>query len=158
MQGLDNVLKNMEALDKIIIRRATTSAIRAGAGVIRDAAREKARTLDDPDTPEKIYKNIVTRSMKRRNVNRTGGDAGARVGVLGGARDLSAHGEIQASGKGNPGGDTFYWRFLEFGTEDMAAQPILRPAAEENKEQAFHKTAEQLKKRVDIEVSRLPKG
>jgi len=155
VKGLDNVLHNLQELDTRIIRRATTSAIRAGAGVIRDAARVNARALDDPGTPAQIYRNIVARSIRRRDVVRQGGDAGARVGVLGGARDLSKQGEIKGAGSGNPGGDTFYWRFLEFGTQHMAARPILRPAAEENKTQAFNATAEQLRKRVDIELSRL---
>ncbi|WP_217629295.1 HK97-gp10 family putative phage morphogenesis protein [Halomonas taeanensis] len=32
----------------------------------------------------------------------------------------------------NPGGDTYYWRFLEFGTEHMAAQPFMRPGMDES--------------------------
>jgi len=28
----------------------------------------------------------------------------------------------------NKGGDTFYWRFLEFGTKSIKARPFMRPA------------------------------
>lgn len=55
-----------------------------------------------------------------------------RVGVLGGARNYEAYGEFKTgkSASANPGGDTFYWRFVEFGTERTAAKPFLRPAME----------------------------
>jgi HK97 gp10 family phage protein len=33
--------------------------------------------------------------------------------------------------------DSFYWKFLEFGTNKMAARPFLRPAFEANKEGAI---------------------
>lgn len=42
-----------------------------------------------------------------------------RVGILGGARDMGKYGEFKGAGKDNPGGDTFYWRFREFGTSKM---------------------------------------
>lgn len=34
-------------------------------------------------------------------------------------------------------GDTFYWRYLEFGTSKMAARPFLRPAFEAQKNAAI---------------------
>lgn len=158
MQGLDNVLRNMRDLDTKVVRRSLNSAIRQGANVVRDSARLKARAIDDPSTPEKIYRNITVRSMNRRMVRSRRGDAGVRVGVLGGAKAPAKKvGELQGKGKGNPGGDTFYWRFLEFGTEKVAAKPILRPAAKESERGAFEATAKQLEKRIMTDVAKMKK-
>lgn len=84
----------------------------------RKKARENAKRLDDPKTAENIARNITTKvNSKRFN---SAGVILARVGVAGGAQ--------QDKGGGGSGGDTYYWRFLEFGTSKMPAQPFLRPA------------------------------
>jgi len=54
------------------------------------------------------------------------------------ARNYEAYGEL-ATGKRateNPGGDTFYWRFLEFGTSSISPRPFMRPALAENTSEA----------------------
>lgn len=73
-----------------------------------------------------------------------------RVGVLGGAKAPAIQsGEFKGKGKGNPGGDTYYWRFLEFGTENMPAHPFMRPAQDNNA--ATNKFAEEMKKGIEKE-------
>ncbi|MCY1547040.1 phage protein, HK97 gp10 family [compost metagenome] len=73
-----------------------------------------------------------------------------RVGVLGGARDTKLGGLVGAKSlKDNPGGDTWYWRFLEFGTEQQAAQPFMRPALEENTDNVTETMAVELNKALD---------
>src|SRR5690606_22168251 len=109
--------------------------MRKAAQVIRDQARKNAEAINDPATSENIAKNIVERFSPRR-YKRTG-DLMFRVGVLGGARGFAAaSGELQGAGSGNPGGDTFYWRFLEFGTSKHAATPFMRPAADQSAQKA----------------------
>ncbi|WP_374987639.1 HK97-gp10 family putative phage morphogenesis protein, partial [Klebsiella pneumoniae] len=77
-------------------------------------------------------------SFSSKAFRRTG-DPTFRVGVMGGARQYAntkanvrkgraGKSYNTAGDKGNPGGDTWYWRFLEFGTEHAAARPIIRPA------------------------------
>lgn len=104
-------------------------SLRKGANVIRDAARNNAKRFDDPDTTDRIWKNITTQSGGSRLERKLGGPA-MRIGVMGGAKSKKGGGTYQVGGsKENPGGDTWYWRLLEFGTSKMRAQPFLRPAA-----------------------------
>lgn len=132
VEGLDALLGKLENLKYETRKKGGRSALRKAAQLVRDAARSNAKVLDDPDSPEKIADNIVERWNGR--LSKRTGDLGFRIGVLGGARDYSAYGEIKTgkSASGNPGGDTFYWRFLEFGTEKIGARPFMRPALASN--------------------------
>lgn len=137
LTGTDQILKNLGALPERVGRNAMRRALRKGANVIRDAARVNARRVDDTLTRENIAKNIVTQGGGRKFEKREGGPA-MRVGVLGGAKSKRGGGTYAVGGsKANPGGDTFYWRFLEFGTSQMAARPFMRPAMNEGASKAF---------------------
>ncbi|MFQ9622177.1 MAG: HK97-gp10 family putative phage morphogenesis protein [Enterobacteriaceae bacterium] len=50
------------------------------------------------------------------------------------------------------GGDTWYWRFLEFGTEHAAAKPILRPAMNGVDTDVINIFALELEKAIDRAV------
>lgn len=146
------------------------TALASAARVIVDRAREKAKALDDPTTPNKIWKNIVARKMK--SAKSRGYDAGYRIGILGGARQTSFDEELKGQNDGNPGGDTWYWRMLEFGrgvvkvkkakilaneqkgllfgkqVQPASPRPFLRPAADESQQEAFNKFAEVVDKKI----------
>lgn len=118
IHGLDEALRKMRGLAPALLKKALRSAGTKAMRPVRDAARAKAKTLDDPETASNIAKAIVTRYDGRAS-KREGGSV-TKVGVVGGARALK--------GTQDPG----HWRFLEFGTENMAAQPFMRPALESN--------------------------
>lgn len=145
--GTEQIVRNLKLLPERIGRNAMRRAIRKGANVIRDQARINARQLDDNLTREAIYKNIVTQGMGRKRERQSGG-VGMRVGVLGGARK-------GRGGDSNPGGDTFYWRYLEFGTSEIAARPFMRPAMSSQAGKAFSTTLEAMKAETDKELSKL---
>ncbi|MEF5353596.1 HK97-gp10 family putative phage morphogenesis protein, partial [Escherichia coli] len=137
LTGLDSVLGKLDAVSQVTRDKSGRAALRKAANVIRDRARNNAARVDDPLTKEAIYKNIVV-SFSSKAFRRTG-DPTFRVGVMGGARQYAntkanvrkgraGKSYNTAGDKGNPGGDTWYWRFLEFGTEHAAAKPVLRPA------------------------------
>lgn len=118
IKGLNEIQLRLKGLAGIVgdasADKAIAKATRTAAAVIARKARARARVLDRPNTPNAIYKNIRTYVMKRPQ--RFNADVGYRVGVLGGAkRPATAVGEFKGKGKDNPGGDTWYWRFLEFG-------------------------------------------
>ena len=120
IDGLDALRDKLRRLQGTGARRVLTRASRAGMQETRKKARVNAKGLDDPKTAENIAKNIAIKvNSKRFN---SAGVILARVGVTGGAQ--------QGKGGGGNGGDTYYWRFLEFGTSNMAARPFLRPAME----------------------------
>ena len=149
IQGLDSLLGKLENLKYETKKKGGRYALRKAAQLVRDAARENAKRIDDPTSPEKISANIVERWNSR--LNRRTGDLGFRIGVLGGARDYSAYGEITTGKKAttNPGGDTFYWRFVEFGTQFVPARPFIRPALESNIGAATDEFVKQYERVID---------
>ena len=152
--GLDEIKRKMRAIPDKAAYNASRRALRKGANVIRDMARANAARVNDPETPENIAKNIVAKSGAKKYDRRRGGPA-FRVGVLGGARDMSKYGELKGGGKDNPGGDTWYWRLLEFGTSKMAAQPFMRPAMNQGANGAFAATLAALDTEFGKELRKL---
>lgn len=131
IEGLDEVLAKLETVSHDVRYKGGRFAMRKAANLIRDRAKANAARLDDPKTPTNIAENIAVRFSPRAFRQR--GELQFRIGVRGGAKGYAAaSGEFKGAGKGNPGGDTFYWRFLEFGTQNMPAQPFMRRALAEN--------------------------
>lgn len=153
--GADEIVRKLKLMPERIGRNAMRRSLRKGANVIRDIARANAKALDDPITKyNQIWKNIVVQGGGRRREKTEGGPL-MRVGVLGGARDYSAYGEIQARGKGNPGGDTWYWRLVEFGTSEFSAKPFMRPAISAGADKAFNVVIASMQKEMDKELRKL---
>lgn len=126
--GLDPLLGKLENLKYETKKKGGRFALRKAAQLVRDAAKQNALRIDDPDTSAQIAANITER-WNSRLFKRTG-DLGFRVGVLGGARIPKSR--PKGSEPGGPGGDTRYWAFVEFGHEGVPAQPFMRPALENN--------------------------
>lgn len=142
----------MEKLAQIPIAlrsKAGRSAAGKAMAIVKKAAIANASRIDDEATANRISKNVAQQFVTR--YQRQTGDLKVRVGILGGARDLSAHGEIRTNRtpSANPGGDTFYWRFLEFGTEKMRARPFMLPALEDNADRVMERFAIELEKAID---------
>jgi HK97 gp10 family phage protein len=124
IRGLDGILDKLRKLPDRVANNAVRRSLRKGANVIRDAARNNAKRIDDPETRNRIWKNISVSSGGKKRERKAGGPM-MRVGVRGGAR-------FNRSANDLPGGNTTgYWRFVELGTSKMAAEPFLRPAGSE---------------------------
>lgn len=133
INGLDELQAKLKSVSEDTQNKGGRYALRKAAQVIQAKAKQNAERVNDPATPKEIAKNITIRWSGKR-FKRTG-DLMFRVGVLGGAKGFAAaSGEVKGRGKGNPGGDTYYWRFLEFGTSKIAAQPFLRDAMSKHSE------------------------
>lgn len=166
LNGLDSLLGKLDAVSQVTRDKTGRAALRKAANVIRDRARNNASRVDDPSTKEAIYKNIVV-AFSSKTFRRTG-DPTFRIGVMGGARQYAntktnvrkgrAGKNYKTAGdKGNPGGDTWYWRFPEFGTEHMAAKPMLRPAVNGVDTDVINVFAVELEKAIDRAVRRAAK-
>lgn len=127
IQGLDAVLGRLKQLHGKKQINAIKMAMRKGANIIKKDAVARAGALDDSETPNKIYKEIVTRMRKQR-----GNELRISVGVRGGARKYVSNRANRRAGKVGKsyetGGIVWYWRILEFGSVKMAARPFMRPA------------------------------
>ena len=55
--------------DKRKIRNAAMRAARKGMNVVRDAARQNAKAIDDPETSEKIWRNISVSAGKTKSLD-----------------------------------------------------------------------------------------
>ncbi len=160
LNGVDELNAKLKGLSSDLKYKGGRAALRKAANLVRNAGIQNAGGVNDPKTPEEIAKNIVVRWSSKTFKNT--GDLAFRVGVLGGARqDSQAYKDIgvyKGKGKGNPGGDTFYWRFLEFGTEHSAAKPFLRNALEDNTQKATNEFITQWDKSIDRVLKRAAKG
>ncbi|EXU19682.1 hypothetical protein J774_1330 [Acinetobacter baumannii 25253_1] len=141
IHGFEPAFRKMQAIgNEKTVKRIARKAMRQAMNIARDEARQKVKRLDDPTTPEKIWKEIVVQNGRSRNKN----TLVMRVGVRGGAR-IPYTNNAQNRRAGRVGqtyqadGRVFYWRFLELGTSKQPATPFLRPALYENIEQVTDK-------------------
>lgn len=145
IEGLDQLeakFKNLRNPKRIknIARKATRQAM----NIVRDSARNNAKLIDDPQTAEKIWKNISVQSGKTKNAN----EVRMRVGVRGGA-SFSNRNPPQLSG-----GDTRHWRWIEFGASSFPPTPFMRPALSTNIQQVTSKFARVFDAELDRELLR----
>ena len=123
IEGLDELNRKLQQLANP--RKAKSIARKAGRqamNLVRDAARTNAKAIDDPQTREKIHKNIAVAGGKSRNPN----EIIMRVGVKGGASFSNPNPPSLS------GGDTRHWRWVEFGSSNNPAVPFMRPALSQN--------------------------
>lgn len=140
-EGVEKLSKRLESIESDLKKKGGRFALRKAANLVRDDAKRRAREVNNTASKESIADNIAVRWSTRR-FKRTG-DLMFRVGVLGGAR--------QGSGNdGNPGGDTFHWRFVEFGSEhNNPARPFMRPALSENIDKVIAEFVRQYDRALD---------
>lgn len=167
INGLEAVINKLHRIPVEVEKKALPKGMRAGANVVRRAAIANAAAIDSPKTPNRqIYKNIVVQFAPR--YSRSIGGVVMRVGVLGGARQYGRTKQNVRLGrvgksyktlgdKGNPGGDTWYWRFVEFGvpSRGIPARPFLLPALEHNTGSTMEAITTSLEKSIDHYVASL---
>lgn len=200
IQGLDETLKRLQATDPKRQLNIYRSAARSAMLPLRNAVRTSAQQLDDPNSATSIAKNVAIRSMNKKKLRQAGGgasDVGVSVGIAGGARQYANSKENQRKGragqtyetggsKTNPGGDTWYWRLIEFGrsafttgkssitgkqinlfnpvtgknfgykVKGITARPFMRPALPQNINQIMDRFAMRLKAIIDKSASGRP--
>lgn len=161
LAGVDALLSKLATVSDEVKRKGGRYALRKAAQLVANAARENAQRLDNPGTRAEISKNIVVRWNKRLFKN--SGQFGFRIGILGGAklqknyhtrRGRKAQMYEIGGDDGNPGGNTFYWRFLEFGTSKMAAKPFMRTALSSNIEAATSTFITEFERAIDRAIRR----
>lgn len=152
--GLDSVLEKMKTVSDEVRYKGGRFALRKAANLVAAKAKEKAQTMDDPETGRSIAANIAVR-WNGRYFKRTG-DIAFRVGVLHGAilPEKDDGGNVDEG----PNGPTPHWRLLEFGTSNMPAHPFMRPALADNINQVTSEFVTQLEKAIDRAIKKNNKG
>lgn len=145
IHGIDELNRKLKLLTSSkAAKRIARKAARQAMNIVRDAARVNAKTIDDPETVDKIWKNIAVSGGKTRNQN----EIVMRVGVRGGA---------SFSNKNPPkvsGGDTRHWRWIEYGSAHNVAIPFMRPALNNNIQEVTNKFSSVFEAELDKELAK----
>lgn len=152
VDGIDEIVSKLNLISEDLRYKGGRFALRKAAQVIEKKIEENADKIDDPNTENKISSNVAVRWSNKSF--RKNGDLTFRVGVLGGAKVIK---NPRGLSKSVPGGDTFYWRFLEFGTENARAIPFFRPAIESSKSQALDTFVKEYNKAIDRAIKKSSK-
>ncbi len=146
IEGLDEVLRKMNALtNKRQVRNAAMRAARKAMNVVRDAARQNAQAIDDPETAAKIFKNIKVSAGRMKDKSQVL----MRVGVDGGASFSNP------TPKPTSGGDTRHWRWIEYGRSGVPAVPFMRPALANNVQKVTDTFSQSFSAELDKEIAKL---
>lgn len=177
IDGLEELSRRMKLIaDNKTAKRIARKAARKAMNIVRDAARQNAKMLDDPKTSEKIWKNISTQAGKSRDRNAVV----MRVGVRGGARiPYTNNDDNRRAGRLGQSyqleGSTWYWRLVEFGRGSVSvgkktkvltdgenffgknvgpasAKPFMRPALYNNINNITDKFAQVFNEELDKEL------
>lgn len=161
--GLDEVQAKLRQLgNKRKAKNAANRASRKAMNIVKNAARANAKRIDDGKTPEKIWKNIIVKAGKSKGYD----NITMQVGVRGGAKNYAntranrranlAGSSYQTGGdKKSPGGDTWYWRFKEFGSATNDADPFMRPALNNNHAAVQAEFTRAFGEELDKEIAKL---
>lgn len=146
--GVDSLLGKLDSISDDLRRRGGRAALRKAANVIVDRAKTNASRIDDPLTGRSITANVAMR-WNGLLFKKTG-NLGFRIGVLHGAV-LKKHPDL---GENAP---TPHWRLIEFGTENVRAQPFMRPAAESSVSEVINVFASEYENSIDRAIRRAAK-
>ena len=128
VEGLEGIKRSLSELDAKVQKKVTRHALRAAAKPIQAEARRQAKQFDRPETPDRVWKQITTRSLPKRAVKASGGDLGVAIGV-----------------KDSKPGETFHYaKFVLLGTSQIQANPVLRRSADTKQTDALNAFADDL--------------
>lgn len=146
VEGFRELAESLKKLGPRLAKNGLRAATSAGAVLIRN----EARNLAPVDTGE-MKKDI---QIKREREVRGGELITASYSVFTrGGKKSRLSGRARDIDK-----DSFYWKFQEFGTAKMAAQPFMRPAFEAKKEEAVTAIGEKLDERIQKHAADLARG
>ena len=115
VDGVEQLRRNFKSLDRKMQKKVSRAAVRTAANVIRDQARQNAPR----GRTGRLKKGIIVESKR------------GRPGVI--SFNVGTKKEV------------FYGRFVEFGTQNRAANPFFRRAFKSRKVKALGVMAQKLK-------------
>lgn len=133
VDGLKEAEKALRALGPQVARRVLRKAVQAGANRVLYSAQLKA-----PHDTGLLLSTLVART----GTSKKKGRVSARVGMKAG--DFK--------------GEAFYGSFLEYGTAKMEARPYLRPAFDEQRENATNIVRAKIAEGVEAEARKIARA
>ena len=149
LEGIDELLIKFKTVSDQVQGKVTQFALRKASNVMRDRVKASLRRYDDPTTREAIFENVIAKNQPRRF--RQAGELQTRLGILGGARS-------RAENEQHPGGDTFYWRFLEFGKEKSPGKRPITSAVIASQGEFYSTFSREMEKAIDRAIKRAEKA
>lgn len=146
--GLDTLLGKLESVSYDVRRKGGRAALRKAAQVVVQKAKEGAERIDDKETGRSIADNIALRWNGK--LFKQTGNLGFRVGVLHGA-------VLKDGGDLSPNSPTPHWRLIEFGTENMSADPFMRTALANSISEVTNTFVTEYEKAIDRAIRRAAK-
>ena len=146
--GLDSLLGKLDSVSYDVRRKGGRAALRKAAQVVVQKAKEGAERIDDKETGRSIADNIALRWNGK--LFKQTGDLSFRIGVLHGA-------VLKDGGDLSPNSPTPHWRLIEFGTENMAAVPFMRPALANSISEVTNTFVTEYEKAIDRAIRRAAK-
>lgn len=133
VEGLRELVRALEDLPRKVATNGLRKAVSTGAALVRDEAKSRAPV----DTGE-MRRDIMIKRARTAD----GMIATYEVFVRTGKKSR------MAGRRRNVARDSYYWRFVEFGTSKMAARPFMRPAFEAKKVEAVDLIKQTLREKI----------
>ena len=138
LDGLDEIIRNMEAIKEDLKGDPLRASLRKGLTPIVD----QAKSLAPVDTG-RLQDAIKTRPLPADDIP-SGFSDGQELFVL-------------SSRKKDPDApdNAWYWHFVEFGTEKMPARPFLAPAFDSKRQDALQAFVTEMQAQLEKNVKRI---
>jgi HK97 gp10 family phage protein len=151
IEGLAELGKALRELPERVARNGLRVSVYAGAKVVRDEARARAPKAAQSLGPNQPPPGTLKRSVIMKHIPELSSLTRQTFFVT------VRHGKKyrKQGKKGNLSQDAWYWRFVEFGTQKMRAQPFLRPALEAKRREAGQAMKDRLSERIEMEANKL---
>ena len=151
IEGLAELGKALRELPARVARNGLRVSVYAGAKVVRDEARARAPKAQQSLGPNQPPPGTLKRSVIMKHIPELSSLTRQTLFVT------VRHGKKyrKQGKKGNLSQDAWYWRFVEFGTQKMRAQPFLRPALEAKRREAGQAMKDRLSERIELEARKL---
>ena len=122
LTGADELSRVFKTLPQEMQRQVVVPAAKEAMQIVLNDAKDRADRIDDPATPNYVPLNLAMIEDKKFF-----GETGATKLSVG----------VRQTKRGQRGGNTFYWWWVELGTSRNRAQPFMRNALAENRQQVF---------------------
>lgn len=151
IKGLAALDQAMQELPRRVAKNALRAAVYTGGTVIRDQAKSLAPAYHGNVAKGHPPPGTLKRAIAVRRVNSecTATRETCHVYVRQAKNGSVGQKGVKAYGRM----DAYYWRFVEFGTSKMAANPFMRGAFNTSKERAIEAIAAKLAARIEQEAA-----